>query len=453
MKPLLVFIGLVLATIPVPGFPVENNDLDNIRNQIDQLKQEYEQRIQALEDRLKKAEAQAQDAQTRAENAEKSANAIATAPVVNPPSSASAFNPAIGVILNAHARYFFQDLDAFQIPGFSLPDEGGLGSEGLSLGESELNFSANIDDKFYGSLTASLEEENGDTTASVEEAYIQTLALPAGLTIKAGRFFSNIGYLNPTHTHADDFEDRPLPYRVFLNSQFGDDGVQLRWVAPTDLFVEIGGELLRGASYPAGGASDNGKGMWTLFGHVGGDVGLSNSWRTGLSYVSAKADNRESGDPDNPDLFSGDSDLWVADFIWKWAPNGDPVYRNFKFQGEYIFSNEDGHFTPGRGSELPLSVDQDGFYVQGVYQFKPQWRFGLRYSRLDSNDPGPAFAGTSLDDLGHTPWIFSAMLDWSNSEFSRVRAQYNRDESNLSADDQFTLQYIMSLGAHGGHLF
>jgi hypothetical protein len=436
MKPIFVFLGLLLATVPVAGFSVETNDLDEIRNQIDQLKQEYEQRIQALEDRLKKAETQAQDAQIRAENAEKSAKTIAAAPVVNPPSTASAFNPAIGVILNAHARYFSQDTSVFQIPGFSLPDEGGIGSEGLSLGESELNFNANIDDKFYGSLTASLEEENGDTTASVEEAYIQTLALPAGLIIKAGRFFSNIGYLNPTHTHADDFEDRPLPYRAFLNSQFGDDGVQVRWIAPTDLLVELGGELLRGASYPAGGASDNGKGMWTLFGHVGGDVGASNSWRAGLSYVSAKADNRESGNPDAPDLFSGDSNLWVADFIWKWAPNGNPVYQNFKLQGEYIFRSEDGRFTPA-----------------GVYQFKPQWRFGLRYTQLDTDNPGPAFAGTSLDDYGNTPWIFSAMLDWSNSEFSRVRIQYNRDESNLSADDQFVLQYIMSLGAHGAHQF
>ena len=452
MKPSFVFLGLILSVIPVAGFPVENG-LDDIHNQIDQLKQEYKQRIQALEDRLKKAEAQAQDAQIRAKNAEKSANDVATAPVINPPTTASAFNPAIGVILNAHARYLSQDLDVFRIPGFSLPEEAGIGSEGLSLGESELNFTANIDDKFYGSLTAALVEEDGETGVELEEAYIQTLALPAGLTLKGGRFFSNIGYLNPTHTHADDFEDRPLPYRAFLNNQFGDDGVQLRWIAPTDLLVEVGGELLRGSSYPAGGASDSGKGMWTVFGHVGGDVGLSNSWRAGLSYISADADERESGDEDDPDLFSGDSNLWIADFIWKWAPNGNPAERNFKLQGEYFFRSEDGEFTPAGGVSLPLSTDQDGFYVQGVYQFMRQWRAGLRYSRLDADDPGPAFAGTSLDNRGHTPWMLSAMLDWSNSEFSRLRLQYNRDESTLQADDQIVLQYIMSLGAHGGHQF
>jgi hypothetical protein len=453
MNPLIMFVGIALIAVPVTGFSAGRNEIEALHDQINQMKQEYERDMQALEDRLQQAEAQAQDAQTHAKKAEASANAVATAPVVNPPTSANAFNPAIGVILDAKARYYSEDISAFRVPGFSLPDEGGQGLEGLSLGESEVNFAANVDDKFYGSLTAALVEENGETEVELEEAYIQTLALPAGLTLKGGRFFSNIGYMNPRHTHTDDFADRSLPYRVFLNNQFGDDGVQLRWVAPTDLFIEVGGELLRGSSFPAGGASDNGKGMWTLFGHVGGDVGLSNSWRTGFSYISSEADERESGDPNAPDVFSGDSDLWIADFIWKWAPNGNPVNRNFKLQGEYLFRTEDGNFTPAGGVPLPLSADQDGFYVQGVYQFIRQWRAGIRYAQLDADDPGPTFAGTSLDTEGHTPWILSAMLDWSNSEFSRVRLQYNRDESGLLADDQIVLQYIMSLGAHGAHQF
>ena len=46
------------------------------------------------------------------------------------------------------------------------------------------------------------------------------------------------------------------------------------------------------------------------------------------------------------------------------------------------------------------------------------------------------------------------MLDYSNSEFSRLRFQVNRDESRLNEKDtQLYLQYIMSLGAHGAHGF
>ena len=45
------------------------------------------------------------------------------------------------------------------------------------------------------------------------------------------------------------------------------------------------------------------------------------------------------------------------------------------------------------------------------------------------------------------------MLDYSNSEFSRLRLQYNRDESQPQIDHQWLLQYTMSLGAHGAHRF
>jgi hypothetical protein len=46
------------------------------------------------------------------------------------------------------------------------------------------------------------------------------------------------------------------------------------------------------------------------------------------------------------------------------------------------------------------------------------------------------------------------MLDYSPSEFSRFRVQLAQDNSrqNLS-DNQFFVQYIMSLGAHGAHSY
>jgi hypothetical protein len=53
----------------------------------------------------------------------------------------------------------------------------------------------------------------------------------------------------------------------------------------------------------------------------------------------------------------------------------------------------------------------------------------------------------------HRPSRVSAMTDFSNSEFSRLRLQVSRDDSGPSTDDQVVLQYIMSLGAHGAHRF
>jgi len=60
---------------------------------------------------------------------------------------------------------------------------------------------------------------------------------------------------------------------------------------------------------------------------------------------------------------------------------------------------------------------------------------------------------SALNADGHDPYRWSLMADWSPSEFSRLRLQYNHDKSGTSVDNQWTLQYIMSLGSHGAHEF
>ena len=93
----------------------------------------------------------------------------------------------------------------------------------------------------------------------------------------------------------------------------------------------------------------------------------------------------------------------------------------------------------------PLNGDASGWYAQAVYKFMPRWRAGIRYARLTPPDD----AELEDDDLS----TVSAMLDWTNSEFGRVRFQYNRESFGETRDDQFILQYVMSLGAHGAHSF
>jgi hypothetical protein len=362
------------------------------------------------------------------------------------------FNPAISLILDGQYGDFSRDPATYAIAGFSPGPEVLELEEGLHIGETELTFSANIDDKFFGQFTAGVHEGE----VEIEEAFFETLALGNGFTARGGRFFSSIGYLNGIHAHAWDFADLPLPYLAMIGRHnLSDDGVQLRWVAPTDLFLEVGAELLRGETFPAGGAARDGKGAKVGFVRLGGDVGVSNAWRIGLSRFSADAEDRESGDEAGPDLFTGDVDLTVLDFVWKWAPNGNARERNLKFQAEYLMRDEDGEYDLGSaGAPLAFMGEQKGWYAQAVYQFMPRWRAGLRYAKADAGSVGPAFAGTVLDAQGHKPKATTAMLDYSPSEFSRFRLQYTRDESRIDvSDNQWLLQYTMSLGAHGAHTF
>lgn len=442
--------SLLLALTPARADTTAGDELAAIRQQIEALRAEYETRIHALETRLQQVQTDARSSPPMTEQ-----NQAASAPsrsTATPPTqsrsmstdnAANRFNPAVSAILTGTYGQFSHDPDSYAIPGFALGEETGPGERGFSLGESELNLSANIDNQFFGSLTVAL---TPDGEAEIEEAYAQTTALPQGFTLKFGRFFSGLGYLNEQHAHVWDFVDSPLVYRALLGNQYGDDGLQVRWLAATDLFLEFGAEWLRGEHFPAGGAADNGRGSHSAFMHLGGDLGASHSWRFGLSHLRSEAAGRESGD--TPDSFDGDSRISSADFVWKWAPQGNATRTHFKFQAEYFQRSEDGLFNG-----LDYNADQNGWYSQAIYQFMPRWRVGARYDRLQADDPGLDFAGTVLDTLGHDPQRSSLMVDFSNSEFSRLRLQYSRDESQPVRDNQVFLQYIMSIGAHSGHQY
>ena len=365
--------------------------------------------------------------------------------------SGNAFNPSISLILDGKYSYYSDDPDDLVLPGFLADEEIGPPEEGLSLGESELVMSANIDDQFYGFFTAALEDEDGDTEIELEEAWIQTLALPYGLGIKAGKFYSDIGYHNVKHPHTWDFVDAPLAYSVFLGRNYGDTGAQLRWVAPTTQFIELGAEVLRGDSFPANGAANDGAGAFTLFARTGGDIGVSQSWRFGLSLLSADAEERDSGEGDV--TFDGDSDLYMVDFVWKWAENGNSKLRNLVVAAEYMHREEDGDVAIEDSGDAEYDGDQDGLYAQAVYQFRSKWRVGVRYDYLTSSNDVDGFAEPTLLDDGDDPYRFSTMLDFSHSEFSRLRLQASYLDTGATDDTQIFLQYIMSLGAHGAHKF
>jgi hypothetical protein len=442
--------ALVLALMLMSAGTLHAQDLSGevaeLRQVLAAMKTDYDSRIADLESRLDRAERSARSASRDAGEAVEIAEQTAidlTAGVSSP----NTFNPAIGAVLVAR----FADIDAGweDIPGFIPGGELGPGSSGFSLGESELNMNANVDSRFFGNLTLALEDEDGATEVAVEEAWIQTTALGNGLTLRGGRYFSGIGYLNTFHRHADDFADRPLPYQAFLGGQYIPDGVQLRWIAPSALLIELGGELNWGNNFPSASGGTSSADAWTVFAKVGGDIGVNHSWQFGLSYLSADVTGRGGVDVGAPpsEIFTGDSDLMGVDFVWKWAPDGNSTIRNFKVQGEYLTRDESGTFAA-----LPYDGDQDGWYLQGIWQFRQGWRVGYRHDEVDSNN-GPLFAGTILEDPGRSSSRDSLMLDWSLSEFSRLRMQLVEDRVLPISGTQFLLQYIMSLGAHGAHQF
>lgn len=450
--------------------------LQQLRQQIEELKRSHEQRIQALEAQLMQAQQQLARPAAPPPPAEAAPAAVANNGAAQPamPSTelpepiglasggANRFNPAVSMILTGGYAGLSKSPSTWQMAGF-LPsgDELGPGPRGFSLRESELFLSANIDHLFYGAITLAVSPEN---TIEAEEAFVQTMALPAGLKVKAGRFFAGLGYLNEQHAHTWDMVDAPLVYQAFLGRQFKQEGVQGRWVLPFKQYVELGLELGNGNAFPGTSRDRNGAGATLLNARTGGDIGLSNSWRAGVSWLQTRADGREWTSTDLVDAatsytntFKGRSRIWALDGIWKWAPNGNGRVTNFKLQGEYFRRTEQGDVafdTANLNSVDAYRSAQSGWYLQGVYQFMPQWRVGVRHDQLDSgrNDFGANTVSLGLPQ--YKPKRDTLLLEWAPSEYTRWRLQFSDDRARLrTGDHQFLLQYQMSLGAHGAHSY
>lgn len=485
------------AALILSSAPAKADDLGDMRQEMQtmqrqyqaaltKLQHDYEAKLQSMEKRLDAAESKATAATQKADDAQKAAQAAQTAADAstqtaaaapapadtggggNAQSSANSFNPAIGAVLDGKGMVSTHNPNTWRVPGFALGNEAKPPPRGVSIGESEINLQANVDQALFANLTVAFENDN---SVNIEEAFIQPTALPWDFTAKIGRFFSGIGYLNEQHAHTWDFADAPLPYLAFLNGQYGDDGVQVRWLAPANMFIELGGEAMRGASFPANSVSEAltsnhnaGLGAWSAFLHVGDDINDSSSYSAGVSYLGTRSSNRATdpvGGPPGSDQFTGVDHTFIADAVYKWAPNGNFAQSYVKLQGEAFARKESGAFTalnfataPGTATTRSFDAGiQTGFYAQAVYQFIPFWRVGVRYDQVHAPSLGAAFAGTTIDSRDLTPRRYSAMIDYSTSEFGRFRVQYNRDEARPNPDNQLIFQYTVSLGAHGAHQY
>lgn len=351
-------------------------------------------------------------------------------------------------------------------------------SKGFGIGETELAFSASIDNMFYGKLTTVFESHDGKSEVNVEEAFIQTMALPSGFTVRAGRFLSDIGYLNNQHLHSDSFTSRPSAYRAFLGGHYFDDGLRVSYIAPTDLYWMMGAEAFSGNSLRA--ADEHGErkfentGVYTAFTKFGGDIGAESSWQLGLSYLRNEngqltpEDHDEEKHEENHGKdehghahsasYTG-KNTFISDFVFKWAPNGNYKYQHLTLSAEYFRvndfmaaehhdekKNEEHHNDGGHDKDY-----HQAWYASGVYQFSPNWSAGLRYGKLDSQlQHEEHFNQQKLTET-------ELSVAWHNSHFSTVRVEFSHQSNTgfekAQNDNVVTLQYVMALGAHGAHQF
>ena len=348
----------------------------------------------------------------------------ATAPPAAPPArphrataSASAFNPAISAVLQGVYANLSQDPNNYAITGFVPSGDIAPAKRGFSIAESELGLSANVDDKIYGNLIFSLAPDN---TVEVEEAYGMFTALPYGLTPKFGRFLSSIGYLNDQHQHVWDFYDAPLPYQAFLGGQFRSDGLQLKWVAPTDDVPRVRRGNRRRRELPRHRPQQQRHRQRRASTRTPAATSApSNSWRAGCRIWAPSARSCSTRRPivvGNPAQLSFSRQEPARDRRLRLEMGAQRQRARHQLQaaGRVLLAQGIAAISPttatarcGLTSTSNYSSRQSGWYLDGVYQFMPYWRVGARYDRLV---PGSVDYGANGAYLAQESFTSAALL-------------------------------------------
>ncbi len=491
--------------------------LDEMKAQYEQRIQALEQRLAQAE---REAAASARQRAEAAESKPMTATLIHPAPSAGTAggfgalTSGTAFNPQISVILDGN--YYHDGIDgegaalvgeAFQ-PSGGGHDNGhdhggeedghahGMTSNGFNFRSAEIAFSATVDPYFDASAYLSV---GGDGNVDLEEGWFQTRSLPFGIKIKGGKFLSDFGYVNKQHPHQWDFVDQNLAYLNLLGDHgLQDTGLQVTWLPDLPVYTLFGFEALQGDQEVFGTTlsedeqdilglddTEDGPRLWTAFAKVSPDIGESHALQLGVSYAHSGQQQEASlqeilleqevhGEEEHGHALlasglEGDADLWGVDLVYKYDSDAPYGKGDLKLQTEYLRSIKDtrvrsaslideetgevlGSATGLIGSTRKFTTD--GLYAQAIYGFAPKWTAGLRYDVLGLTNE--VSGGVSADFGSSDRWTLD--LTWNFSEFSRLRAQYARNdilvtENERERFDAFYLQFLMSLGAHGAHAF
>lgn len=400
----------------------------------------------------------------------------------------SAFNPKISLIFDG---VYYQDSEdgavageLGEVPGISShghheEEEGheegheeahddhghshGL-DEGFNLREQELTLSASIDNYFDGFAVIAFSEDD----VEIEEAYFTTRQLPAGLTLKGGKFFSGIGYHNAKHIHQWDFVDQNLAYGALIGDHgLVDKGVQLTWLPNAPVYTLLGVEWLQGGEQERFGTlveepeeelgldeQESGPKLATLFAKVSPNLGDNHALQVGAWFANAKQDQQvlhheHEGEEEELGL-EGDAQLWGLDLVYKLDAPQAYGAGDLNIQAEYMVLEKDWEVAGGDEAGEKVSGEQDGFYLQTLYGIAPRWKVGLRYDATGmTNELKLPEETESLDESDR----FSGVATWYPTEFSFIRLQYSKADIGDESVNQLYIQFNYSLGAHGAHTF
>ena len=273
---------------------------------------------------------------------------------------------------------------------------------------------------------------------AVEEGYLEWVGLPGGIGLKLGKFFQQFGQLNRWHSHALPFQTRSLPHLSFIGPEsLAQTGASLHWLAP---FGGVGGtyeatlEVTRSENKMLFGES----GGLSVLGHINSFWNLSSSTDLdlGLSWINGTF---------TDDKRSLDRNLYGAEAAITWRPPGRSRYQGLSLRGGVMAvdlipqDEEHAERHNEHAEDHEISERAFGFWGMGEVRLSESWLMGTRLSR-----------SASPEDPGETAWLISPTLSWWQSEYVRIRLEYDLLGRSLTDDREgrLLLQVTFAMGPH-----
>ena len=341
----------------------------------------------------------------------------------------------------------------------------GARDQGVGLGHSDVLVRGAFNAHWSAEVILGFHTADRKLEHHLENAWVQSRSLPQGLQLRAGRFASQIGYLNELHPHADDFTERPLLYRGFLGGHWWDDGLRMNWTAPTPFYLRLGAEVFGGKKLVPQASAARGQRVSTLNLKVGNDLGRHSSWQWGLSALhnprtAQLAEHHE--EPAGQDhghahshaaRFTGQS-MHISDLVWKWAPEGNNRTQQVRVSWEYA---QVSRIHP----MLDPALKQAASSLGAVWRFHPSWEVGARsdWARVHLAQLHEGEVEALQGRLREN----ALMLAYKPSHHQTLRLQLTQQNARNAqpqeavfahpAKRSIQLQYVLSLGAHGAHTY
>jgi hypothetical protein len=299
------------------------------------------------------------------------------------------------------------------------------------------------------------DEEHGGLEAALEEAYVTTLGLPAGLQLRAGRMRQPFGRQNLVHPPEDPWADTPSVVEAFLGPEgLTDDAVELSWLTPASFFWQLTAASGRGPDEsPTFARSERDDFTLLLRNEWSLDPTEHGSLRFGQSWM--KGPGEESG--------AVDSSLFGVDLTWKWVPSrrrsvtwqAEALWREVALRDAGRAHDEEDHADDEEGGLADLlgrsTVRDFGAWTWVDVQLAQRWRLGARIDFLDHADAYFDAIDPSIDER----WDASLVLAWWPTESQTLKVQVKRTWDDLlpSPDGSLFVNWTWVMGAHAAHSF